>query len=75
MKDILSFFKKGLIYFDSQNKKNMEKVEQTIKALNEKKEPITKINKVVDNNTNPNYNEQKDKIKELEKQLNQINKK
>lgn len=75
MKDILSFLKKGLIYFDSQNKKNMEKVEQTIKALNEKKEPITKINKVVDNNTNPNYNEQKDKIKELEKQLNQINKK
>lgn len=75
MKNILSFFKKGLIYFDSQNKKNMEKVEQTIKALNEKKEPITKINKVVDNNTNPNYNEQKDKIKELEKQLNQINKK
>ena len=75
MKNILSFFKKGLIYFDSQNKKNMEKVEQTIKTLNEKKEPITKINKVVDNNTNPNYNEQKDKIKELEKQLNQINKK
>ena len=75
MKDILSFLKKGLIYFDSQNKKNMGKVEQTIKALNEKKEPITKINKVVDNNTNPNYNEQKDKIKELEKQLNQINKK
>jgi len=75
MKNILSFFKKGLIYFDSQNKKNMEKVEQSIKALNEKKEPIAKINKVVDNNVNPNYNEQKDKINELEKQLNQINKK
>jgi len=75
MKNILSFFKKGLIYFDSQNKKNMEKVEQKIKALNERKEPEPKINKVVDNNTNPNYNEQKDKIKELEKQLNQINKK
>lgn len=75
MKNILSFFKKGLIYFDSQNKKNMEKVEQTIKTLNEKKEPITKINKVVDNNNNPNYNEQKAKINELEKQLIQINKK
>ena len=46
MKNILSFFKKGLIYFDSQNKKNMEKVEQKIKALNERKEPEPKINKM-----------------------------
>lgn len=75
MKNILSFFKKGLIYFDSQNKKNMEKVEQKIKALNERKEPEPKINKVVDNNVNPNYNEQKERINELEKQLNQLNKK
>lgn len=75
MKNILSFFKKRLIYFDSQNKKNMEKVEQKIKALNERKEPEPKINKVVDNNINPNYNEQKEKINELEKQLNQLNKK
>ena len=53
----------------------MEKVEQKIKALNERKEPEPKINKVVDNNINPNYNEQKEKINELEKQLNQLNKK
>ena len=69
MKNILSFFKKGLIYFDSQNKKNMEKVEQKIKALNERKEPEPKINKVVDNNINPNYNEQKKKLMSLKSNL------
>lgn len=71
MKELLKFFKKGVIFFDAENKKNIEKVQNALHSLNEKKESqnIPKTNKPVDNNKQPNYNEQKEILNELEKQL------
>lgn len=75
MKNLLKFFKKGIIFFDSETKKNIEKTQHTLNSLNEKKENTPKINKLVDNNKTPNYNEHKERLNELEKQLKDANKK
>lgn len=72
MKDVLSFLKKGLIFFEKENKKNIDNVQKTLERINNKKYETTKV---IENNPIPNYNEYKDKIEKLEKQLKDAGKK
>lgn len=69
MKNPIAFLKKGLIFFERENKKNIKSVEEKIKKFYEHKPENTMIKKDIETNSLPDYNDDMKKIHELEEQL------